>query len=249
MTTGEKVKQARIAKGLAQDYIAARLGISKSAVSRCELGQRQFRVDQLYTLANLLDVPPYELVNISPEKKEELKQISNQAEHDAMASAILITPDESLAAETVKALYRQLETLSRKEIIEQSLDTYGAVILTENMDEAVEFANLLAPEHLEVCCDNPFEYLGRLDNAGSLFLGHYSPEPLGDYFAGPNHVLPTGGTARFFSPLSVDDFVKKSGFVYYPKKALLDAAEDIILLAETEELTAHANSVRVRKDS
>ena len=174
--------------------------------------------------------------------------LMSQAEHDKMASAILITPDEKLAAQTVEALYRQLESLSRREIIEESLDTYGAVLLTENMDEAVEFANLLAPEHLEVCCDNPFAYLGRLDNAGSLFLGHYSPEPLGDYFAGPNHVLPTGGTARFFSPLSVDDFVKKSGFVYYPKEALLDAADDIILLAETEELTAHANSVRVRKD-
>lgn len=174
--------------------------------------------------------------------------LMSQAEHDKMASAILITPDEKLAAQTVEALYRQLESLSRREIIEESLDTYGAVLLTENMDEAVEFANLLAPEHLEVCCDNPFAYLGRLDNAGSLFLGHYSPEPLGDYFAGSNHVLPTGGTARFFSPLSVDDFVKKSGFVYYPKEALLDAADDIILLAETEELTAHANSVRVRKD-
>ena len=174
--------------------------------------------------------------------------LMSQAEHDKMASAILITPDEKLAAQTVEALYRQLESLSRREIIEESLDTYGAVLLTENMDEAVEFANLLAPEHLEVCCDNPFAYLGRLDNAGSLFLGHYSPEPLGDYFAGPNHVLPTGGTARFFSPLSVDDFVKKSGFIYYPKEALLDAADDIILLAETEELTAHANSVRVRKD-
>lgn len=174
--------------------------------------------------------------------------LMSQAEHDKMASAILITPDEKLAAQTVEALYRQLESLSRREIIEESLDTYGAVLLTENMDEAVEFANLLAPEHLEVCCDNPFAYLGRLDNACSLFLGHYSPEPLGDYFAGPNHVLPTGGTARFFSPLSVDDFVKKSGFVYYPKEALLDAADDIILLAETEELTAHANSVRVRKD-
>ena len=174
--------------------------------------------------------------------------LMSQAEHDKMASAILITPDEKLAAQTVEALYRQLESLSRREIIEESLDTYGAVLLTENMDEAVEFANLLAPEHLEVCCDNHFAYLVRLDTAGSLFLGHYSPDPLGDYFAGPNHVLPTGGTARFFSPLSVDDFVKKSGFVYYPKEALLDAADDIILLAETEELTAHANSVRVRKD-
>jgi len=175
--------------------------------------------------------------------------LMSQAEHDAMASAILITPDGQLASATVEALYRQMESLSRRDIIEKSLDTFGAVILTENMDEAVEFANLLAPEHLEVCCDNPFEYLGRLDNAGSLFLGHYSPEPLGDYFAGPNHVLPTGGTARFFSPLSVDDFVKKSGFIYYPKKELLDAADDIILLAETEELTAHANSIRVRKNA
>lgn len=174
--------------------------------------------------------------------------LMSQAEHDEMASAILITPEEGLAKKTVEALYRQLEGLSRKEIIRKSLDTYGAVILTENMDEAVEFANLLAPEHLEVCCKDPFGYLGRLDNAGSLFLGHYSPEPLGDYFAGPNHVLPTGGTARFFSPLSVDDFVKKMGFVYYPRQALLDAADDIILLAETEELTAHANSIRVRKN-
>lgn len=173
--------------------------------------------------------------------------LMSQAEHDAMASAILITPDEALAAATVEALYRQVQSLSRREIIEKSLDDYGAVILTENMDEAVEFANLLAPEHLEVCCDSPFEYLGRLDNAGSLFLGHYSPEPLGDYYGGPNHVLPTGGTARFFSPLSVDDFIKKSGFIYYPKDALLQAADDIILLAETEELTAHANSVRIRK--
>ena len=116
------------------------------------------------------------------------------------------------------------------------------------MEQAVEFANDLAPEHLEVCCQDPFEYLGRLDNAGSVFLGHYSPEPLGDYFAGANHVLPTGGTARFFSPLSVDDFIKKSSFIYYPKEELLKAADDIIRLAETEELTAHANSIRVRKE-
>ena len=174
--------------------------------------------------------------------------LMSQAEHDPMASAILITTSQSLAEATVAALYRQLERLSRREVIEKSLDGYGAVIVCETMDEAVDFANQLAPEHLEVCCENPFEYLGRLDNAGSVFLGGYSPEPLGDYYAGANHVLPTGGTARFFSPLSVDDFVKKSSFIYYPKDALLRAADDIILLAETEELTAHANAVRVRRE-
>ncbi len=175
--------------------------------------------------------------------------LMSQAEHDAMASAILITDDPKLAESTVSALYRQLEKLSRRDIIERSLDGYGAVIVCENMDEAVEFANELAPEHLEVCCDNPFEYLGKLDNAGSVFLGNYSPEPLGDYFAGANHVLPTGGTARFFSPLSVDDFIKKSSYIYYPREELLKAADDIILLAETEELTAHANSIKVRKNN
>lgn len=175
--------------------------------------------------------------------------LMSQAEHDPMASAILITDNRELAERTVKALYRQIETLSRRDIIERSLDGYGAVIVCENMNEAVDFANELAPEHLEVCCDNPFEYLGRLDNAGSVFLGNYSPEPLGDYFAGANHVLPTGGTARFFSPLSVDDFIKKSSYIYYPRDELLKAAGDIILLAETEELTAHANSIRVRLDN
>lgn len=173
--------------------------------------------------------------------------LMSQAEHDPMASAILITDCGELAKSTVEALYRQVEGLSRKDIINRALDGYGAVIVCETMDEAVEFANELAPEHLEVCCENPFEYLGRLDNAGSVFLGHYSPEPLGDYYAGANHVLPTGGTARFFSPLSVDDFIKKSSFIYYPKNELLKAAEDIILLADTEELTAHANSIKVRK--
>lgn len=174
--------------------------------------------------------------------------LMSQAEHDLMASAVLITDSASLAERTVEALSRQAEKLSRREIIEKSLDGFGAVIVCDTMDEAVDFANQLAPEHLEVCCEYPFEYLGRLDNAGSVFLGHYSPEPLGDYYAGANHVLPTGGTARFFSPLSVDDFVKKSSFIYYPREELLKAADDIILLAETEELTAHANSVRVRRE-
>ncbi len=174
--------------------------------------------------------------------------LMSQAEHDPMASAVLITDSAPLAEATAEALSRQAEKLSRREIIEKSLDGFGAVIVCDTMDEAVDFANQLAPEHLEVCCENPFEYLGRLDNAGSVFLGHYSPEPLGDYYAGANHVLPTGGTARFFSPLSVDDFVKKSSFIYYPREELLKAADDIILLAETEELTAHANSVRVRRE-
>ena len=172
--------------------------------------------------------------------------LMSQAEHDRMASAILITTSEKLAQETVAQLQEQMQHLSRREIIEESLTNFGAIIVCETMDEAEEFANDLAPEHLEVCCANPMEYVGRLDNAGSVFLGNYSPEPLGDYFAGPNHVLPTSGTARFFSPLSVDSFVKKSSFIYYTQPALQAASEDIIRLAETEGLTAHANSIRVR---
>ena len=174
--------------------------------------------------------------------------LMSQAEHDRMASAILITPDEALAQATAAEIERQMETLSRREIIRESIDNFGAIIVCESLTEAVDFANELAPEHLEVCCENPLEYIGKLDNAGSVFLGSYSPEPLGDYFAGPNHVLPTSGTARFFSPLSVDDFIKKSSFIYYTKDALLAAADDIIRIAETEELTAHANSIAVRRD-
>lgn len=172
--------------------------------------------------------------------------LMSQAEHDLLASAILLTDSEKLAQEVMEELGRQIQNLSRKEIIESSLDHYGAILVCGNLQEAVEFANELAPEHLEVCCENPMEYIGKLDNAGSVFLGNYSPEPLGDYFAGPNHVLPTSGTARFFSPLSVDSFVKKSSFIYYTKEALQEAKEDIVKLAETEGLTAHANSIKVR---
>ena len=175
--------------------------------------------------------------------------LMSQAEHDRMASAILITPDEALARATADEIERQMETLSRRDIIRESIDNFGSIIVCESLTEAVDFANELAPEHLEVCCENPLEYIGKLDNAGSVFLGNYSPEPLGDYFAGPNHVLPTSGTARFFSPLSVDDFIKKSSFIYYTKDALLAAADDIIRIAETEELTAHANSIAVRRDT
>lgn len=174
--------------------------------------------------------------------------LMSQAEHDPMASSILLTTSAQLARETAAELERQVQTLSRKEIILESLKNFGAIIVCASMDEAVGFANELAPEHLEVCVRDPMEYIGRLDNAGSVFLGNYSPEPLGDYFAGPNHVLPTSGTARFFSPLSVDSFVKKSSFIYYTKSALLPQADDIIRLAEAEGLTAHANSIRIRKE-
>ena len=174
--------------------------------------------------------------------------LMSQAEHDKLASAILITTSDKLAEDTTKEIYRQVEELSRKDIIEYSLDNYGVIIVCDTMERAIELANELAPEHLEVCCENPMEYVGKLDNAGSVFLGNYSPEPLGDYFAGPNHVLPTSGTARFFSPLSVDTFVKKSSFIYYTEDALRKDAEDVVRFAETEGLTAHANSIKVRFD-
>ncbi len=172
--------------------------------------------------------------------------LMSQAEHDKLASAIMVTTSESLAEETVSQIERQIQMLSRKDIIETSLTNYGVIIVCDTMEKAVEMANQLAPEHLEVCCNNPLEYIGKLDNAGSVFLGNYSPEPLGDYFAGPNHVLPTSGTARFFSPLSVDSFVKKSSFIYYTENALEKDKEDIMRFAETEGLTAHANSIGVR---
>ena len=140
----------------------------------------------------------------------------------------------------------QSESLSRKEIIAQSLQDFGAIIICKDNDQMVEYANEIAPEHLEVMMENPLEYLGRLDNAGSVFLGNYSPEPLGDYFAGPNHVLPTSGTARFFSPLSVDSFIKKSSYIYYTEAELCRAKDDIMRIANREGLTAHANSIKVR---
>lgn len=172
--------------------------------------------------------------------------LMSQAEHDVLASATLVTTSLSLAQGVRQELERQVQTLSRKAMIERSLEDYGAIIVTETLDEAIDFANALAPEHLELCVENPLSYIGRIDNAGSVFLGDYSPEPLGDYFAGPNHVLPTSGTARFFSPLSVDSFLKKSSFIYYNEPALRAAKDDIIKLADTEGLTAHANSVKVR---
>lgn len=170
----------------------------------------------------------------------------SQAEHDVLASSILLTTSRKLADNVNAELNRQVPSLTRSEIITKSMTDYGKIIVFEDMDEVIQYANEFAPEHLEVCCENPMEYIGKLDNAGSVFLGNYSPEPVGDYYAGPNHVLPTGATARFFSPLSVDSFIKKSSFIYYTKDALDIAQDDIIKLAETEGLTGHANSIKVR---
>lgn len=172
--------------------------------------------------------------------------LMSQAEHDKLASSILVTTSEKLADAVIAELEKQVQSLSRKEIIEASLRDQGAILICDCVDCAVELANAIAPEHLEVHLQDPMEYLGRLDNAGSVFLGQYASEPLGDYFAGPNHVLPTSGTARFFSPLSVSSFLKRSGYVYYTKDALADAKDDIVLIAEREGLTAHANAIKVR---
>ena len=172
--------------------------------------------------------------------------LMSQAEHDKLASSILITTSQKLAEQTKAELERQVEGLSRKEIIKSSLKDFGAIFVCDSIAYAVELANEFAPEHLEVMLQNPMEYIGKLDNAGSVFLGNYAPEPLGDYYAGPNHVLPTSGTARFFSPLSVDAFIKKSSYIYYTDDALRQAHDDIVLLANKEGLTAHANSIIVR---
>lgn len=172
--------------------------------------------------------------------------LMSQAEHDKLASAILLTTSSDIARATAREIDRQIKFLERQEIIAESFDKFGEIIVCENLDQAIDFANELAPEHLEMCVEEPLKYIGRLDNAGSVFLGNYSPEPLGDYYAGPNHVLPTSGTARFFSPLSVDSFIKKSSFIYYTEAELSKAKDDIVKLADTEGLTAHANSIKVR---
>lgn len=172
--------------------------------------------------------------------------LMSQAEHDRLASAILITTSEKIAEETSAELEKQMASLERNEIIRSSIDNYGAIIVTKTMDRAIELANSLAPEHLEIQVNDPMSYLGKLNNVGSVFMGQYSPEPLGDYFAGPNHVLPTSGTARFFSPLSVNSFVKRSQFIYYTEQALLDAKDDIVCIAEKEGLTAHAHAIKIR---
>ena len=170
----------------------------------------------------------------------------SQAEHDELASAILVTTSMELAEQVSAEVDRFLPQLSRREILEKSLANYGRILVVDSMEEAVRTANEIAPEHLELLTKNPFEVMTKIRNAGAIFLGDYSSEPLGDYFAGPNHVLPTNGTAKFFSPLNVDDYIKKSSIIYYSKEALEAAHEDIIKFAESEYLTAHANSIRVR---
>ena len=170
----------------------------------------------------------------------------SQAEHDEMASAILITTSTELAQNVEKEIEGYLKVLSRKEIIEKSLENFGYILIAEDMDEAIEAANEIASEHMEIVTKTAFEVMMKVRNAGAIFIGEYSSEPLGDYFAGPNHVLPTNGTAKFFSALSVDDFIKKSSIVYYSKSALRDIHKDIIQFATSEQLTAHANSIAVR---
>ena len=172
--------------------------------------------------------------------------LMSQAEHDVLASAIMVTTSEKLADATLAEIERQKQYLSRKDIISKSLEDYGAIIIADSREKCVELANRIAPEHLEVLMENPFELLGSLDNAGSIFLGNYASEPLGDYYAGPNHVLPTSGTARFFSPLGVASFTKRTAYTYYTEDALRQAKDDIVLIAEREGLTAHANAIKVR---
>ncbi len=170
----------------------------------------------------------------------------SQAEHDEMASAILVTTSAELAKKVSDETEKFISVLSRKEIIRKSVDNYGYILVAEDMQEAIDTVNEIASEHLEIVTANPFETMTKIKNAGAIFLGEYSSEPLGDYFAGPNHVLPTNGTAKFFSPLSVDDFIKKSSIIYYSKEALEPVSKDIIAFAESEKLTAHANSIKVR---
>ena len=171
----------------------------------------------------------------------------SQAEHDRMASAVLVTDTYALAEAVSAELERQIPLLPRAEIARESIDKNGKIIVAEgNLMMAIDIANEIAPEHLELCMDNPFDYLDKVKHAGSIFMGKYCPEALGDYFAGPNHTLPTSGTARFSSPLSVDDFVKKSQFTYYTRDALSKVANDVAYFAEQEGLSAHARSATVR---
>ena len=173
----------------------------------------------------------------------------SQAEHDPMASAVLVTTSEDIAYEVKEELIKQVQELSREEIASESLENYGALIVAQDLNEAIEVTNKFAPEHLEVKVDNPFSILGKLKNAGAIFLGEYAAEPIGDYIAGPNHVLPTGGSARFYSPLNIDDFVKKSSVISYSKAGLEKVKDDAIKIAEVEGLDAHANSVKLRFES
>lgn len=186
------------------------------------------------------------LADESANPKYAAADLLSQAEHDELASAILVTTSEELAVRVEQEIETFLQTLGRADIIRKSLDQYGYLLIADNMEHAIEITNEIASEHLEILTKQPFETMTRIRNAGAIFLGEYSSEPLGDYMAGPNHVLPTNGTAKFFSPLNVDDFVKKSSLISYSKEALEEVHEDIIRFAKAEQLTAHANSIAVR---
>lgn len=170
----------------------------------------------------------------------------SQAEHDKMASAVLVTDSNELAIKVQEEIEKQLENLSRKDIARVSIDTNGKIIVAKNLEEVIAVSNKIAPEHLEIMVDNPFDYLDKITNAGSIFMGRYCPEALGDYYAGPNHTLPTSGTARFSSPLSVDDFIKKTQYTYYTEEALKEVYNDVVYFANKEGLEAHGNSAKVR---
>ena len=194
---------------------------------------------------------PSEILVIADGKRDPAfvaADLLSQAEHDKNASAVLVTDSEELANKVANEIENQLKQLSREEIARVSVDNNGKIIVADNLEDVFAVANEIAPEHLELCVDNPFDYLDKIKNAGSIFMGRYCPEALGDYFAGPNHTLPTSGTARFSSPLSVDDFVKKSQFVYYSKNALDKVAQDVAFFAEKEGLTAHAKSASIRSE-
>ena len=194
---------------------------------------------------------PSEILIIADEKADPVytaADMLSQAEHDPLASSIVITNSAELAQKVAAEAEKQLEILPRKAIAGASLDCNGLIVIAEGMMQAMEFANVSAPEHLELLTENPFELLPYVRHAGAVFLGAYSPEPLGDYFAGPDHILPTGGTARYYSVLNVETFMKRTSFISYTQTALNDVSEDIIRLAETEGLQAHANAIRLRKE-
>lgn len=188
------------------------------------------------------------LADATANPDEVAADLMGQAEHDVLASSVLITPSPTLADRVMESLQRQLPTMERQNIIAQSLRDYGAIITTDTLEEAIDIANRMAPEHLEILTATPFEVLEKIENAGSIFLGSYTPEPVGDYLAGPNHTLPTSGTARFSSPLSTSDFQKKSSYLYYSKKALKKHGPSIMRIANEEGLGAHAHAIRVRMD-
>ena len=173
----------------------------------------------------------------------------SQAEHDPLAAAVLLTPDEQLAQQVQEELSQQITKLARQNVVKRSLGDYGTIVITQDLEEAFAIANRFAPEHLELLVDDPFSWVGKVQNAGSIFLGHYAPEPVGDYLAGPNHVLPTGGTARFYSGLNLDTFIKKSTVISFSKNTLKRLGEHVIRLAEVEGLDAHANAVRLRLET